>query len=257
MNSSTRVAIVTGGAQGIGFAFAKALVKADYSVVIGDLSGAEEAAERLRAEGFHSIGVTADVSSSSDVAAMTEQAVRRFGGVDVLVNNAALFTSIKPKSFEQIDEEEWMRVMRVNTLGPFQCAKAVTPHMRKRGGGRIINVASTSVIRGTPMLLHYVSSKGAVVGFTRSLARELGDDNITVNAISPGFTLSDGVIETGLDQKMGQAASTSIMAARAARSLKRDQTPSDLVGTVVFLASDGASFITGQTIAVDGGTVFL
>jgi NAD(P)-dependent dehydrogenase (short-subunit alcohol dehydrogenase family) len=144
-----------------------------------------------------------------------------------------------------------MRVMEVNTLGPFVCAKAVVPEMRKNGFGRIVNIASTTPIKGTPNMLHYVASKGAVIAFTRSLARELGKDDITVNAIAPGFTLSDGVLDNDLHSKMGD------VVRKTSRSLQRDQVPEDLVGALLFLASDGAGFITGQTIAVDGGSVFI
>jgi NAD(P)-dependent dehydrogenase (short-subunit alcohol dehydrogenase family) len=251
MTAASRVIAVTGGASGIGFAFSEALARAGHQVVIADLRGAVEAAERLSAQGLKAIGTQTDVVKPADVAGMVEQAVKAFGRLDVLVNNAGLFTTLTLKPFDQISDAEWMRVMEVNTLGPFVCAKAVVPDMRKNGFGRIVNIASTTPIKGTPNMLHYVASKGAVIAFTRSLARELGKDDITVNAIAPGFTLSDGVLDNDLHSKMGD------VVRKTSRSLQRDQVPEDLVGALLFLASDGAGFITGQTIAVDGGSVFI
>ncbi|MDP2015157.1 SDR family NAD(P)-dependent oxidoreductase [Hydrogenophaga sp.] len=251
MTAASRVIAVTGGASGIGFAFSEALARAGHQVVIADLRGAVEAAERLSAQGLKAIGTQTDVVKPADVAGMVEQAVKAFGRLDVLVNNAGLFTTLTLQPFDQISDAEWMRVMEVNTLGPFVCAKAVVPEMRKNGFGRIVNIASTTPIKGTPNMLHYVASKGAVIAFTRSLARELGKDDITVNAIAPGFTLSDGVLDNDLHSKMGD------VVRKTSRSLQRDQVPEDLVGALLFLASDGAGFITGQTIAVDGGSVFI
>lgn len=251
MKAASRVIAVTGGASGIGFAFSEALARAGHQVVIADLRGAAEAAERLKAQGLKAIGTQTDVVNPADVAGMVEQAVKAFDRLDVLVNNAGLFTTLTLKPFDQISDAEWMRVMEVNTLGPFVCAKAVVPAMRKNGFGCIVNIASTTPIKGTPNMLHYVASKGAVIAFTRSLARELGKDNITVNAIAPGFTLSDGVLENDMHSKMGD------VVRKTSRSLQRDQVPEDLVGALLFLASDGAGFITGQTIAVDGGSVFI
>jgi NAD(P)-dependent dehydrogenase (short-subunit alcohol dehydrogenase family) len=251
MSQQSKVIIVTGGASGIGFAFVQHLARAGHRMVIADLRGAAEAAERIRAEGHAAIGITVDVVKPSDAAAMVAAAKKEFGRVDVLVNNAGLFSTLTLKPFDQISEQEWMRVMEVNTVGPFVCAKAVVGAMREQGSGRIINIASTTPIKGTPMMLHYVASKGAVIAFTRSLAKELGNDNITVNAIAPGFTLSDGVLESGLHNKMPDTAR------KTSRTIQRDQVPEDLVGALAFLASDGAGFITGQTLAVDGGSVFL
>ena len=251
MTAASRVIAVTGGASGIGFTFSEALARAGHQVVIADLRGAVEAAERLSAQGLKAIGTQTDVVKPADVAGMVEQAVKAFGRLDVLVNNAGLFTTLTLKPFDQISDAEWMRVMEVNTLGPFVCAKAVVPEMRKNGFGRIVNIAYTTPIKGTPNMLHYVGSKGAVIAFTRSLARELGKDDITVNAIAPGFTLSNGVLDNDLHSKMGD------VVRKTSRSLQRDQVPEDLVGALLFLASDGAGFITGQTIAVDGGSVFI
>lgn len=251
MNQQGRVAIVTGGASGIGFAFAERLAKAGYGVVIGDIRASAEAARTLADKGYRAVGCDVDVTSPEQTVAMAQAAIDAFGRLDVLINNAGLFTTLKLQPFEEIAPAEWMKVMEVNTLGPFLCAKAVTPFFRQAGAGRIINIASTSPIKGTPLMQHYTASKGAVIAFTRSLARELGSVNITVNAIAPGFTLSEGVLATGMENVMGDGAR------RTGRSIQRDQLPTDLVGAALFLASEGASFITGQTIAVDGGGVFL
>ncbi|AUW59653.1 dehydrogenase [Sphingobium sp. SCG-1] len=251
MASEKRVAIVTGGASGIGFAFSSKLAESGYAVVIADLRGAQEAAAKIVEAGYDALGVTVDVTSEVDTTRMVDEATKAFGGLNVLVNNAGLFTTLTLKPVDQISAAEWMKVMEVNTLGPFLCIKAALPALRASGGGRIVNVASTSPIKGTPFMQHYTASKGAVIGFTRSLARELGNENITVNAIAPGFTLSEGVLSAGMEERMGESAR------RTSRSIQRDQVPSDLVGALVFLASDGAAFITGQTIAVDGGGVCL
>ncbi len=246
-----KVAVVTGGASGIGFTFAQGLAKAGFQVMIADLRGADDAADALTAQGYRAAGVSTDVTSEADTQAMVQASIDTFGGVDVLVNNAGLFTTLQPKPFEQISTQEWMKVMEVNTLGPFHCAKAALPAMEARGQGRIINVASVAPLKGTPMMLHYVASKGAVVAFTRSLSRELGPKKITVNAIAPGFTISSGVVKSGLHDLLGEAAR------RAGRSIVRDQVPDDLLSALLFLASSGSDFITGQTIAIDGGSVFL
>lgn len=251
MSEQSKTIIITGGASGIGYAFAKHLAEAGHRIVIADLRSAEEAAGRLRAGGHSALGVHVDVASEDDVARMAGAAAAEFGGIDGLVNNAGLFTTLALKPFEQITGQEWMRVMEVNTLGPFNCAKAVLPELRKSGRGRIVNIASTVPVKGPPNMAHYVASKGALIAFTRSLARELAKDLITANAIAPGFTLSDGVLQEGLHNRIGDNARIT------GRCIQRDQVPADLVAALAYLVSDGASFVTGQTIAVDGGGVFL
>jgi NAD(P)-dependent dehydrogenase (short-subunit alcohol dehydrogenase family) len=251
MSEKPKTLIITGGASGIGYAFAEHLAQAGHRIVIADLRGAEEAAGRLKTAGHQVLGVQADVVSEADVAHMAEAATAEFGGIDGLVNNAGLFTTLALKPFEQITNQEWMRVMEVNTLGPFNCAKAVLPALRKSGRGRLVNIASTVPIKGPPNMAHYVASKGAVIAFTRSLARELAKDHITVNAIAPGFTLSEGVLQADMQSRIGDNART------AGRCIQRDQVPGDLVAALAYLVSDGAGFVTGQTLAVDGGGVFL
>ena len=245
-----KTAIVTGAGTGLGLAFATRLAADGANVVLADLKGADEAAAALGRERLHVIGMHADVSSEDSVTAMVAATVERFGTVDILVNNAAVSSSLKMTPFENLTTAEWQHVLGVNTLGVFLCCRAVASPMRKNKHGRIINITSGTAFKGAPFLLHYVASKGAVISMTRSLARELGGDNITVSAVSPGFTLSEGNL-----------ANAPLLAAQrdaaiSSRALPRDAYPKDLVGAVAFLASDDAAFITGQTIAVDGGSVY-
>ena len=249
MRLADRVAVITGGAGGIGFAYARRFLTEGARVVVADVADPMAAAEKLDASG-RALGVRTDVSDVDSVRAMVAAAVDRFGRIDVLVNNAAVFAALTPRHFDEIPEAEWDRVMAVNVKGIWNCARAVVPVMRAQGGGRIINVASAIVAKGTAMLLHYVTSKGAVVAMTRALARELGPDGITVNAVAPGLILSDAV-QANPDLTGFQSA-----AVMNARSLKRDAFPEDIEGTVVFLASDDSAFMSGQTLVVDGGSVF-
>jgi NAD(P)-dependent dehydrogenase (short-subunit alcohol dehydrogenase family) len=244
-----KIAIVTGGAQGIGAAFAHGLASEGAKVVIADISdGSETANSIVRANGA-AIYVKTDVSSADSVKAMVDRTVGEFGGVDILVNNAALFAKLATRKFLDIPTAEFDAVMAVNVRGPFECAKAVAPVMIARGSGKIVNIASGTVFKGVPDLLHYVSSKGAIVAMTRCLARELGAHKINVNAIAPGLTMSDGVL------KDSDYTDKYIEANLNARAFKRRQVPSDLVGTVVFLSSPDSDFMTGQTLVVDGGNV--
>jgi NAD(P)-dependent dehydrogenase (short-subunit alcohol dehydrogenase family) len=241
-----KVAIVTGAAQGIGRAIAEELAGQGARIVIADLKGAEAAAE-----GFDGgIGLTVDVSSEDDVARMASETVERCGAIDILVNNAGLYASLPMRPFEQIPVAEWRRVMDVNVLSMFLTCRAVVPQMRAQGGGRIVNISSGTPFRGVPFVLHYVTSKGAIVAFTRALAKELGGDEILVNCVAPGFTLSDGVQEN--PDVVDALREVSI----SARTLKRDQEPRDVCGAVAFLCGPGAAFITGQTMVIDGGQYF-
>jgi len=245
-----KVAIVTGGATGIGYAIAEALAVRGAALVVADISSAEIAASRLTAKGARAIGVAADVSSERDTAAMAEAAIAAFGGIDILVNNAGIYSSLKPQPFEEIDLAEWRKVMEVNTLGVFLCARAVLPGMKARGGGRIVNISSGVAFKGNPYLAHYVASKGAVVSLTRALATELGRYHVLVNSVAPGFTLSDGVVAN--PDLIAGAKEPSLRG----RVIARDMTPADLIGAVAFFAGPDASFITGQTLVVDGGAYY-
>jgi NAD(P)-dependent dehydrogenase (short-subunit alcohol dehydrogenase family) len=241
-----KVALVTGAAQGIGRAIADGLAAEGARIVVADLEGAADAARAYEA----GIGVTSDVSSEADVAAMVERVSERAGRVDILVNNAGLYASLPMGPFEGISVDEWRRVMDVNVLSMFLTCRAVVPVMREQGGGKIVNISSGTPFRGVPYLLHYVTSKGAIVAFTRALARELGADRVLVNCVAPGFTMSEGVKQH--PDVVEKLRDVSI----AARTIQRDQTPDDVVGAVVYLAGPSSDFVTGQTIVIDGGQYF-
>jgi NAD(P)-dependent dehydrogenase (short-subunit alcohol dehydrogenase family) len=238
-----KVAVVTGGAQGIGRAIADGLAREGALIVVADLAHAEDSAEAY--EG--GVGLTVDVSSEHDVARMVEETVARCGRIDVLVNNAGLYASLEMRPFTEIPVAEWRQVMDVNVLSMFLTCRAVVPVMRAQGGGKIVNISSGTPFRGVPFLLHYVTSKGAIVALTRALAKELGKDNVLVNCVAPGFTMSDGVREH--PEVIEKLREVSI----AARTIQRDQVPEDVVGAVVFLCGPGSDFVTGQTIVIDGG----
>jgi NAD(P)-dependent dehydrogenase (short-subunit alcohol dehydrogenase family) len=241
-----KVAVVTGGAQGIGRAIADGLAVEGARVVIADLRGAEEAAAAYR----DGVGLTVDVAGESAVQRMVDETVERCGTVDVLVNNAGLYASLAMRSFTEIPLEEWRQVMDVNVASMFLTCRAVVPVMREHGGGTIVNISSGTPFRGVPFLLHYVTSKGAIVAFTRALAKELGQDGVRVNCVAPGFTMSEGVKQhPEVVEKLRDASV-------AARSIQRDQEPEDVVGAVVYLAGPSSAFVTGQTIVIDGGQYF-
>ncbi|MGE0747641.1 MAG: SDR family NAD(P)-dependent oxidoreductase [Rhodospirillales bacterium] len=244
-----RVAIVTGGAQGIGAAYCKGLAREGAKVCVADILDPTGVVNSIRQQGGEAIGVVADVSKTASVQDMVAQTVAAFGRLDILVNNAAIFASIERRRFDAIPTDEWDRVIDVNVTGPWRCVKAAVPEMKKNSYGKIVNVASSTVWKGVPNFLHYVSSKGAVEAFTRALAREVGDFNICVNAVSPGLTMSEGVVA------QGEAVKQTAEIAMRGRSFKREQVPDDLVGAVLFLASPDSDFVTGQTMVVDGGEI--
>jgi NAD(P)-dependent dehydrogenase (short-subunit alcohol dehydrogenase family) len=249
---SGRTAIVTGGAKGIGRHYSQALAAEGAQVMIADIAeGAELAQEIAARHGANSAAsAVTDVSDEASVEALVAATLERFGKIDVLVNNAALFAPLPETKCTEIDAGLWDQVMAVNLRGPFLMVKHVAPHMQAQGYGKIINIGSGTAYRGIPWMLHYVTSKGGIMAFTRALARELGEHGIRVNTLAPGFTLSDTVLR----ENPGHVETARDRAVQS-RSLRRDQHPQDLLGALIFLSSADSDFITGQTIAVDGGNV--
>ncbi|MEE2969891.1 MAG: SDR family oxidoreductase [Pseudomonadota bacterium] len=243
-----RVAIVTGAAQGIGAVFAKGLAAEGAAVTIADVDSGAAVAAEIEAAGGRVLDVQTDVSDEANCMNRVARTVDAFGRLDVLVNNAALFTSIARSPFDEISVDVWDKVMAVNIKGVWLGCKAAVPEMRKNKYGKIISICTGRIFKGAPFFLHYDASKGAVLGITRSLAREVGDDNICVNAIAPGSTMSENVVSR-VNWMGGGPERT-----RATRALKRDETPEDLVGACLYLASPDSDFVTGQTIVVDGGS---
>jgi NAD(P)-dependent dehydrogenase (short-subunit alcohol dehydrogenase family) len=246
----TRVALLTGGAKGIGRHYAKKLASEGARLMIADIADGKGLAEEIaREHGANSVAsAVADVSDESSVKKLVADTIERFGKIDILVNNAALFAPLKEQKVLDIDVALWDRVMAINIRGVFLMTKHVAPHMIAQKYGKIINISSGTVARGIPNFSHYVTSKGAVTAFTRSISRELGEYNICVNSLAPGFTLSDSVISENPNH-LAHSQAPSL----ARRAIKRDEYPEDLLGTLIFLASADSDFITGQTIAVDGG----
>jgi NAD(P)-dependent dehydrogenase (short-subunit alcohol dehydrogenase family) len=246
-----RVAIVTGGGKGLGVAYAKALAAAGATVVIADVVDAKAVAEEIRAAtpGARVLNQVSDVSNETSVKTLVAKVIESFGRIDILVNNAALYATLATANVADIDAALWDQVMAVNVRGPFLMVKHVAPHMIARRSGKIINVSSGVAYKGLARMVHYATSKGALLSFTRSLARELGDHNICVNSLAPGLVLSDSIAANPdhLDAYRQQVVQS--------RSIKRDGYPADLIGALLFLASSDSDFVTGQTIAVDGGSV--
>ena len=241
-----KVAIVTGASQGIGNAIAHGLAAEGARIVVADLQGAEKAAEAFG----DGVGVAVDVADETAVQSLTTEIVECCGSIDILVNNAGLYASLAMRPFTEIPLAEWHRVMEVNVASMFLMCRAVVPVMQQGGGGRIVNISSGTPFRGVPFLLHYVTSKGAIVAFTRALAKEVGKDGVLVNCVAPGFTMSAGVEAN--PEVIAKLRDVSV----AARTLQRDQVPEDVVGAVVYLSGPGSSFVTGQTIVIDGGQTF-
>jgi NAD(P)-dependent dehydrogenase (short-subunit alcohol dehydrogenase family) len=243
-----RVAIITGAATGIGLAAAERLGRDGASVIVADIEGHEAAAQQLTAKAIDAIAIRTDVTSQQDVSGLTKSVIERYGRIDILVNNAA-FTRPRRGPFEEIPLEDWRRMFEVNVIGVVNMCKAVSPHIRASKCGRIVNLTSGTAFKGSPGILHYIASKGAIISMTRSLANEFSSDNVTVNAVSPGFTLTQKMAESDMRDTLSEAAIQT-------RLLKRQALPDDVANVICFLAGDDSSFITGQIIAADGGSVF-
>ena len=246
-----RVAVITGAAQGIGAVYAKAMAGEGAKLTLCDVDDCEPVAKQIREtyQGADVLALRTDVTSEQACEDLVKQTVDRYGRLDIMVPNAALFGKLGYKGFEDIPVAEWDAVMAVNIKGPWLCIKAATPQMKKQKYGKIITIASGTIFKGTPNLMHYVSSKGAILAMTRVLSRELGDHGIRVNAIAPGLTMSEAVV--ALDAEYHDAHQKTV----TSRALKREQLPDDLTGAMIFLASAESDFMTGQCVVVDGGNV--
>ena len=242
-----RVAIITGAGQGLGRAFAKALAATGTVAIIAERNGerGEAVAAEIAAAGGKARAITTDVADPASLENMADVVEQAYGRIDILINNAAIFSTLDMRPFEQIPLAEWEAVLKINVTGPFLCCRAVLPAMRRAKWGRIVNMASGAVTLGRPNYLHYITSKAALVGMTRSMARELGCDGITVNAILPGATFTEIERKTVTPEQKERIV--------AMQCIPRPEVPQDLVGTVLFLASDASAFLTGQALTVDGG----
>jgi NAD(P)-dependent dehydrogenase (short-subunit alcohol dehydrogenase family) len=246
MKLRDKVAIITGGARGIGKCFASRFVKEGATVAVADVLDPSETISIIKDMGGIGFGIAVDVSNEKSVLSMSREVIEKFERIDILVNNAGIVGDEIRKPFYEITEEEWDKVMSVNAKGMFLCAKSVFPYMKRQGKGKIINLCSTTAFKGVPNFVHYVSSKGAVAALTRSLAREIGEYGINVNAIAPGFTISEIFTDSPEDYRESRVIE---------RSIRRDEKPEDLEGAAVFLASDDSDFMTGQIMVVDGGAL--
>lgn len=249
MRLNGKTAIITGAATGIGRATAELFKSEGANIVIADIKGAAEAAAEM---GGNVIGVETDVADQESTLAMAKAATDKFGGIDILINNAAIFTGLNYTPMENIDVASWRKLMDVNVMGPWLCANAVIPAMRAGGGGRIINIASVIAHVGIPFMLHYVASKGAVAAMTRAMARELGmtKSNILVNAVSPGYVHSANAMANSEQHAAFEGTAATM------RLIERPQEPKDIAGALIWLASDEGGYVNGQNIVVDGGIFF-
>lgn len=245
-----KTAVITGAGRGIGAVMAKRMAQEGANVVVTDVLDTKATVEAIIAAGGSAIGMSVDVTSDDNLAAVVETTEKTFGSLDILVNNASIFAALQPKPFMQIDNDEFDKVMTVNARGVHQATRAVVPAMLRAGGGKIVNIASGTFYYGPPGLSHYTASKGAVIALTRCHGRELGDKNIQVNAIAPGLTESEALQgNAGFDPARGPTVQS--------RSIKREMLPEDLLGSLMYLITTDSDFVTGQTLNVDGGKVNL
>jgi p-cumic alcohol dehydrogenase len=252
MDVRDKVVAITGAARGLGQEFARSLAAAGAHIVAADINDCAATLDLVAAEKSRGIASRLDVTDSGSAREMVEAAISAFGRLDALINNAALYGALHGGRFDAIDEAEWDAAMAVNVKGIWNCCKAAVPAMRQAGGGSIVNIASLAATYGMPYGLHYTTSKAAVIGLTRGLARELGRDRIRVNALAPSAVITEGTREF-FGAKLDRALET----IKTSQTIQRNLMPSDLAGTVLWLISDASGFVTGQTIAVDGGTVML
>src|SRR2546423_241845 len=252
MDVTDKVVAITGAARGLGQEFARSLAAAGAHIVAADVNDCAETLDLVSAEKGRGISARLDVTDAGSAGAMVEAAVSAFGRLDGLINNAALYGALHGGRFDTIDEAEWDAAMAVNVKGIWNCCKAAVPAMRQVGSGSIVNIASLAATYGMPYGLHYTTSKAAVIGLTRGLARELGRDRIRVNALAPSAVMTEGTREV-----FGPKLDPPLDAIKAGQTIQRNLMPSDLTGTVAWLLSEASAFVTGQTIAVDGGTVML
>ena len=252
MDVRDKVVAITGAARGLGQEFARSLAAAGGRVVAADINDCAATLDLVRAEQAEGIAARLDVTDPASARDMVEAATRGFGRLDALINNAALYGALHGGRFDAIEEAEWDAAMAVNVKGIWNCCKAAVPAMRQGGGGSIVNIASLAATYGMPFGLHYTTSKAAVIGLTRGLARELGRDRIRVNALAPSAVITEGTREF-FGARMERALET----IKSGQTIQRNLVPEDLAGTVLWLISDTSGFVTGQTIAVDGGTVML
>jgi p-cumic alcohol dehydrogenase len=250
MTVQGKVIVITGAARGIGQEYARSLGAAGARVVAADISDCSATLDLIKKAGGEGLAVKLDVGDAASALAMAQAASSAFKRIDGLINNAALYATLRGGRFDAIAEADWDAVMSINVKGIWNCCKAVVPIMRQNGGGSIVNISSLAATYGMPFGLHYTTSKAAVIGLTRGLARELGRDGIRVNALAPGTVLTDAT-----RQFFGQKFEKAVERIRTDQTIQRNLMPVDLVGTVTWLLSDSSSFVTGQTIAVDGGTV--
>ena len=245
-----KTVVITGAGRGIGAVMAKRMAQEGANVVVTDVLDTKGTVEAITESGGSAIGISVDVTSDDNLAAMVEATEKAFGSLDILVNNASIFAALQPKPFMQIDNDEFDKVMTVNARGVHQATRAVVPAMLRAGGGKIVNIASGTFYYGAPGLSHYTASKGAVIALTRCHGRELGDKNIQVNAIAPGLTESEALQgNTGFDPARAPTVQS--------RSIKREMLPEDLLGTLMYLITPDSNFVTGQTLNVDGGKLNL